>query len=63
MRVKSLVDDHDTTLDKVYETTAPPSWAGSQEHGSVWVVDDVGEYYILFESEYELVLENVTDDQ
>lgn len=63
MRVKSLVDYHDTTLDKVYETTAPPSWAGSQEHGSVWVVDDVGEDYILLESEYGLILETIADAQ
>lgn len=63
MRVKSLVDYHDTTLDKVYETTAPPSWAGSQEQGSVWVIDDVGEDYILLESEYDLILEAVTNAQ
>lgn len=57
MKVKALVSYHDTTYGKVYETTDPPSWVGSQEKSSVWVTDDVGDDYILFGVEYEVVNE------
>lgn len=57
MKVKALVSYHDTTYGKIYETTDAPGWAGSQEKSSVWVTDDVGDDYILFGVEYEVVNE------
>lgn len=55
MKVKALVDYHDTTIGKVYDTVDSPSWAGSTGVDSIWVEDDVGEDYILFPDEYEVI--------
>lgn len=55
MKVKALVSYHDTTVGKTYETNDAPSWAVSNNKSSVWVIDDVGDDYILFGDEYEVV--------
>lgn len=55
MKVIALVDYHDTTIGKVYETGDEPSWAGYTGVDSIWVKDDVGDDYILFPYEYEVI--------
>ena len=55
MKVKALVSYHDTTVDKIYETISVPSWAGFSGSDSVWIIDDVGDEYIFFGDEYEVV--------
>lgn len=46
---------HDTTKGKLYQTIAEPYECYTPN--SVWIVDDVGEEYILLAGEYEVLSE------
>lgn len=56
MKVKVTKAIHDVTVGKVYDVAKTPHWAVYQPF-AVWVVDDVGEDYILYEDEFEWVSE------
>lgn len=55
MKVKALVDYHDTTIGKIYNTVGTPDWAGYTGESAVWISDDTDDDYILFPDEYEVV--------
>jgi hypothetical protein len=54
MKVKVLVNVHDVTKGKIYETIE--AQYDSATPNSVWVMDDVNDEYILFPDEYEVVV-------
>lgn len=51
---KFVHDVHDITVGNLYDTIKPPSWAGYVPQ-TVWVINDVGEDYILYNDEFEWV--------
>lgn len=53
MKVKVIRDAHDTTIGKVYNTIPAPQFTFDPD--AVWVVDDIGEEYVLYKDEYEVV--------
>ena len=54
MKVKVIVNHaHDTTLGDIYETINSP-WGEEDDH-EVWIIDDVGDKYILLDGEYEVM--------
>lgn len=55
MKVKVIVSfAHDTTLDKIYDTINPPHGCYAEDD-EVWIIDDVGDEYILLDGEFEVV--------
>lgn len=56
MKVKVITDAaHDTTVGEVYETIPAPSFNKNPEDHEVWIIDDIGDEYILLEGEYEVI--------
>ena len=54
MKVKCLISYHDTTYGEVYDVVKTPH-GYSDVNGTVWIVDDVNDDYILLDDEYEVV--------
>lgn len=50
MKVKSLITAHDVVVGKVYDVVYK-DFSGK----GVWVTDDVGDNYIMWDFEYEVV--------
>lgn len=57
MKVRVIaVTGHDTTVGKVYDVDMKSSsFDINGKPTSLWIIDDVGDEYYLYESEYELV--------